>query len=276
MDAAVTLPTHRPQLLCESLLNHTELEPMARLSTMRFNLKRGAYSAGGRSTRAHIHTSEEEITLGRPIGTHLCDAGASQGEWEELHQRMAFLAQDTARAEEGSFHGGVLSDETQGPGPAGRDALFSPAHMRTEVLNMLEGQSVIEEFIENRFLSAERLLAFLVLFHQMAQTVATALPMLRWDTACSQSLLRVATTAAPVSAADLVRTWQAGRDAGLDDSSFHGGVGAFVEAEATEEEEDSSVNRRLLAAAAKMRPLRGSGSAEDLMAMAMGKLQAKT
>jgi len=71
-----------------------------------------------------------------------------------------------------------------------------------------------------------------VLFHQMAETVASFAP-LRWDTSRSQSCLRVATTAAPISAADLVRTWQAGTAAGLDDASHHGGALAAAEAVAS-------------------------------------------
>lgn len=54
----------------------------------------------------------------------------------------------------------------------------------------------------SRYLSLERLLAFLVMFHAMARRTASFWP-LRFDIARSQSGLRVATTAAPVTAAEL-------------------------------------------------------------------------
>jgi hypothetical protein len=133
----------------------------------------------------------------------------------------------------GSVHGGALATAsaaaaaaTSGAaagaeiGPAGRDAVLSG--MGRSVLDLLESQAPLEEFIENRYLSAERYVAFLVMFHAVAETVASFKP-LAFDTSRSQSCLRVATTAAPISAADLVRTWQAGTAAGLDDESHHGG-----------------------------------------------------
>lgn len=51
-----------------------------------------------------------------------------------------------------------------------------------------------------------------VLFHEMARKVASFWP-LSFDTSRSQSRLRVATTAAPVSAADLYNTWVRRRSA---------------------------------------------------------------
>ena len=57
-----------------------------------------------------------------------------------------------------------------------------------------------------RYASLERYLAFLVVFHAMAARVA-AFPPLRFDISRSQSQLRVATTAAPIGAAELEREW---------------------------------------------------------------------
>ncbi len=57
-----------------------------------------------------------------------------------------------------------------------------------------------------RYASLERYLAFLVMFHAMAARVANWFP-LNFDLARSQSQLRVATTAAPISAAELEKEW---------------------------------------------------------------------
>jgi hypothetical protein len=58
----------------------------------------------------------------------------------------------------------------------------------------------------DRYASLERYLAFLVVFHEMAARVAAFLP-LTFDISRSQSQLRVATTAAPISAAELEKEW---------------------------------------------------------------------
>ena len=71
----------------------------------------------------------------------------------------------------------------------------------------LEGQADVEQLVEARFLSLERLLAFEVIFHEMASCVANFWP-LNFDHSRSQSALRICTTAGPVSASDLVREYQ--------------------------------------------------------------------
>ena len=43
--------------------------------------------------------------------------------------------------------------------------------------DILEAQSPLEEFMENRFLAAERYTAFLVSFHSMAELVASFWPL---------------------------------------------------------------------------------------------------
>lgn len=54
-----------------------------------------------------------------------------------------------------------------------------------------------------RYASLERYLSFLVLFHAMADRVASFMP-LHFEIWRSQSQLRVATTAAPISAAEVL------------------------------------------------------------------------
>ena len=66
--------------------------------------------------------------------------------------------------------------------------------------------NVHESLCGGRYASLERYLAFLVVFHEMAARVAAFTP-LRFDVSRSQSQLRVATTAAPISAAELEREW---------------------------------------------------------------------
>lgn len=63
----------------------------------------------------------------------------------------------------------------------------------------------MEALLESRFLSLERLISFFVLFHALAARVAGAWP-LNFDVSRSQSGLRIATTAAPITASDIERT----------------------------------------------------------------------
>eukprot|EP00186_Timspurckia_oligopyrenoides_P003321 CAMPEP_0182449044 /NCGR_PEP_ID=MMETSP1172-20130603/31509_1 /TAXON_ID=708627 /ORGANISM="Timspurckia oligopyrenoides, Strain CCMP3278" /LENGTH=1335 /DNA_ID=CAMNT_0024646139 /DNA_START=350 /DNA_END=4357 /DNA_ORIENTATION=- len=66
----------------------------------------------------------------------------------------------------------------------------------------LETNSIL--LCEGRYFSAERYTSFCVAFHAMAKVCSIWWP-LHWDIAHSQSYLKVASTAAPVSAADMSR-----------------------------------------------------------------------
>jgi hypothetical protein len=91
-----------------------------------------------------------------------------------------------------------------------------------------------------RYASLERYIAFLVMFHAMAARVAAFFP-LQFDIARSQSQLRVATTAAPISAAEIEKEWAHDAVAGcvfgpgrevLPDETYHslGGLGGHMKA----------------------------------------------
>jgi hypothetical protein len=69
---------------------------------------------------------------------------------------------------------------------------------------VLGAEAVMKDLFEGRFASFERYLAFLVMFHAMALRVSvTSWPLPAWDISRSQSILRVASTAAPVSGAEV-------------------------------------------------------------------------
>eukprot|EP00961_Rhodomonas_salina_P132788 1787610-Rhodomonas_salina.6 len=89
---------------------------------------------------------------------------------------------------------------------AGRSTA-QPSHSPLPGLqDMLNHCTMLETWYENRYASLERYMAFLVMFHAMADRVAAFLP-LKFDTSRSQSQLRVATTAAPISAVDIQHEW---------------------------------------------------------------------
>jgi len=69
---------------------------------------------------------------------------------------------------------------------------------------VLDAEAPMKDLFEGRFLSFERYISFLVLFHAMALKVSsTSWPLPPWDISRSQSILRVASTAAPVSGAEV-------------------------------------------------------------------------
>jgi len=71
---------------------------------------------------------------------------------------------------------------------------------------MLAAELAVSDLYEGRFGSFERYVAFMVLFHAMALRVASSsFPLPAWDISRSQSILRVASTAAPVSGAGVAR-----------------------------------------------------------------------
>jgi hypothetical protein len=76
-----------------------------------------------------------------------------------------------------------------------------------DVKALLWSQAFMEQLTEDRALSFERYLSQLVLYHGIAKRVAR-FPLLWYSTWRSQSSLRIATTAAPVSAADLPKAWR--------------------------------------------------------------------
>ena len=257
MDTAIVLPTHRPRLLCESVLGVKEHEPLARLAALEYavdtgqrpQLSEGALHSGvDSSSVSRRYASSPDMAqkgFDAPIGVHLCcapigslplddtrrggshEAGDSQASGDAAgivtaaamamaRRTAAHLTAVTGRALEAEERGSTVHGATPNQRAAVLSGLTKP------VVDLLESQADVETFIECRFLAAERYTAFLVLFHAMAARVAGFWP-LTYDVSRSQSCLRVATTASPVSAADLVRTYQAGTAAGLDESSYHGG-----------------------------------------------------
>jgi hypothetical protein len=69
---------------------------------------------------------------------------------------------------------------------------------------VLDAEAPMKDLCEGRFLSLERYISFLVMFHAMALRVSTSSwPLPPWDISRSQSILRVASTAAPVSGAEV-------------------------------------------------------------------------
>ncbi|KAA8496343.1 hypothetical protein FVE85_0072 [Porphyridium purpureum] len=95
----------------------------------------------------------------------------------------------------------------------------SLARLETNVIILCEG----------RFFSAERFVGFCLLFHAMARVCSVWWP-LDWDIAHSQSYLRVASTACPVSAADVGRVMHRSDGVGKNGTgAYGGGVGSALE-----------------------------------------------
>ena len=73
---------------------------------------------------------------------------------------------------------------------------------------LMRQQETLQQLNESRFDSMQRLVGFLVLFHKMAKDVQDFWPLvsfglLGYDTSRTQSILRVASTASPVSGTEV-------------------------------------------------------------------------
>jgi hypothetical protein len=82
--------------------------------------------------------------------------------------------------------------------PAVRTAFSSKLDTQTKQIQDL--QVILQQFYETRVASLERYVAFCVMFHAMAAKCCKPLFCAPWDVARSQSNLRVAMTASPISA----------------------------------------------------------------------------
>ncbi|KAJ1627773.1 hypothetical protein T492DRAFT_1120330 [Pavlovales sp. CCMP2436] len=134
----------------------------------------------------------------------LDDGGLSGAESVEPHECISFVDKlDTTTQEvrrtRASYQGGTLTPHPHfNPGPDSNPS--SPPPPRR--LQILDRQIHLQRFYECRLASLERYLAFCVTFHALAKLSSTPWLCKGWDMARSQSNLRVATTAAPISASD--------------------------------------------------------------------------
>jgi len=77
-----------------------------------------------------------------------------------------------------------------------------------ELPELMQQQVQLQQLYESRFASMHRMVGFLVMFHAMAKKVQDFWPMvsfglLGYDMSRSQSMMRIATTASPVSGSDV-------------------------------------------------------------------------
>jgi hypothetical protein len=99
-----------------------------------------------------------------------------------------------------STHQLVINDAAYRAGcnPGARLAFLSRLDSTTQTIEEL--QIIVQQFYECRIASLERYISYCVMFHAMVEETKHPWLCLPWDPARSQSNLRVATTASPVSA----------------------------------------------------------------------------
>lgn len=132
-----------------------------------------------------------------PYGLHHIDpnkAAAADGMFAEfivnskgLLTKKAFAARETTD-----------SKKENSNDPAVRLAFSS--RLDRETCAIQDSQVIVQQFYECRIASLERYIGFCVMFHAMAESSRFPWFHVSWDIARSQSNLRVATTASPISA----------------------------------------------------------------------------
>jgi hypothetical protein len=103
------------------------------------------------------------------------------------------------------LHVKVASAQTDGTPVSDFRALYAGmASADVGAKAVLDAEAVMKDIFEGRWASLERYIGFLVLFHAMALRVScSSWPLPSWDISRSQSILRVASTAAPISGAEV-------------------------------------------------------------------------
>jgi hypothetical protein len=167
--------------------------------------ERSHHEASKHSTGPRRHDGSKHSAIAQKEGSRhsvLGEAFTNVG----LGSRLAAAAQHPEAAHD--HHAANGDDERisisaiAGPGAVDR----AMSGMPDNLVRILNKGSVVELWYENRYASLERYLSFLVLFHAMADRVASFMP-LHFEIWRSQSQLRVATTAAPISAAEVEKEW---------------------------------------------------------------------
>ncbi|EFJ47636.1 hypothetical protein VOLCADRAFT_91983 [Volvox carteri f. nagariensis] len=170
-----------------------------------------SYREGSSGARAVVHANVATVSGGRGAGGRGGGAGGG-GRTPSLGRRTTRLMRGPCNAYSQLSGEAILNSPAADLRPLlGPDSkhLISESVVREAVAavgsrleDVLHKQTVMEQLVESRYLSLERLLAFMVMFHAMARRTADWWP-LTFDIARSQSGLRVATTAAPVTASEL-------------------------------------------------------------------------
>jgi len=132
------------------------------------------------------------------IGAWMCK------EQQENHRKEQEV--ETAKSAVGAWMG---SPRAKSGEKGAESKLASRFKAKTDPINLnpaelMERQRLLQTLYESRFAATERFIAFLVLFHAMGSKVeawwpSASLGMLRYDMSRTQSIMRIATTASPVS-----------------------------------------------------------------------------
>jgi len=171
-----------------------------------------AFPSFGRRAAATLLTGHGPMleAMGAPLGFHHARArlaglaGArARHRWRTAYTAVCLSINPWKRMLAGLTSSAQLSSKgtfaflARGGGGPHDEAFDGPAAV-------LDAEAPLKDLVEGRFSSLERYVSFLVLFHAMALRVsATSWPLPPWDLSRSQSILRVASTAAPVSGAEV-------------------------------------------------------------------------
>jgi len=165
--------------------------------------------------RGDVSESNHSARIARALSQRADQSGHSMLQDVSLHRSSPWEPREKSQhGREKSPHGirpvaslGRRDQSGHGLEVAAGRSTAQPSHSPLPGLqDMLNHCTMLETWYENRYASLERYMAFLVMFHAMADRVAAFLP-LKFDTSRSQSQLRVATTAAPISAVDIQHEW---------------------------------------------------------------------
>jgi hypothetical protein len=116
-----------------------------------------------------------------------------------IRKQRAQQADSSKVALEGQGHEHLIEHQHNGDDDPEKRLIFS---QRLDSLSrrVQSSQQTLQHLYEGRVASLERYVAFCVMFYYMAKACSSPILLKNWDMARSQSNLRVATTASPISA----------------------------------------------------------------------------
>jgi hypothetical protein len=142
----------------------------------------------------------------------------------DLNASMAASSESGSKPEDDQLRGDPLQGSKHATLNLSLDARYAFAsRLPQKVRHKLDKTQTMEHLFESRVASFERYVSMLVMFHAMAESASKPWLLPAWDIARSQSNLRVATTACPVSVEEdaLGETEDLASSAGINDAAFN-------------------------------------------------------
>jgi len=225
---ALFLPGKRPRFVCEQAL-YNSVQHLSAVEDKNSPAKPNTAGAAGKMRATNSAEGDEggSVSSSVLLGRYVTLKKQQNQRAEQAHTLMEVDNEGShhsvaSRVSQGSGRAGVgrmsltqvlarMRERRQSSGGPHNQYLgqeLSHAFPSLPLSELMDHQQILQHLYEARLASMQRLVAFQVLFHALAQSVASFWPaaslgLLRYQPHRTQSIMRVATTASPVSGMDV-------------------------------------------------------------------------